>query len=72
MRRSVSISLSQDLGEELDRFCEVHRMNRSEVAQEALRRFLAYTEFQRLRTRLVPHAERQGVFTDDDVFERLL
>ena len=71
MRRSVSISVPEELGEELDSYCEAHRLSRSEVAQDALRRFLAHAEFQRLRARLVPLAEAQGIFTDDDVFDRI-
>jgi hypothetical protein len=36
--------------------------------REALRRYLAVREFQRLRESLIPFAEAQGVFTDEDVF----
>ncbi len=35
------------------------------------RRFLAVSEFQRLRAKLVRRAQTQGLHTDDDVFRVL-
>ena len=59
------------MNEALDRQSEVQNISKSDLAREALRRFLVVTEFRALRARLVPLAEAQGVHTDDDVFERL-
>lgn len=69
MRRSVTISLPDELGERLDAFSRNNDLTRSEVIKEALRRYFAQVEFQRLRSRMVPGAEEQGVFTDQDVFD---
>jgi hypothetical protein len=42
-------------------------VSKSDLAREALRRFLAVSEFQRLREKLVRRAQAQAVHTDDDV-----
>jgi hypothetical protein len=46
-------------------------MFKSYLARKALFRFLAVSEFQRLRAKLVGRAQAQGVHGDDDVFRIL-
>ena len=46
-------------------------VSKSDLAREVLRRFLAVSEFQRLRAKLVRRAQAQGVHADDDVFRLL-
>jgi predicted transcriptional regulator len=65
----LSIRLTEELRRELDRLCKREKRPASEVAREALRRYLASEELRRLRERLRPYAEAQGVFTDEDMFK---
>jgi len=44
---------------------------RSLVIQEALRRYFAQMEYERLRSAMLPIAERLEIFSDADVFERV-
>lgn len=67
MRQTVAISLPSELASELDAIAEREGSSRSEIVRDALRRYLAVREFQRLRDSLIPFAEAQGVFTDEDV-----
>jgi predicted transcriptional regulator len=68
MDRLLSIRIESRLRRDLERFSKRRRRPVSDVAREAIRRFLAEEEFQRLRERMRPAAEGAGFVTDEDVF----
>ncbi len=68
---TITLRIPDSLNEALDRQSEAQSISKSDLAREALRRFLAVAEFKATRAKLVPLAEAQGVHTDEDVFERL-
>lgn len=68
MRESISISIPTELKTELDRVSTVDGSTRSDVVREALREYLFARRFRSLRQDLMPYAEAQGVYTDEDVF----
>ncbi|HEY0154516.1 MAG TPA: ribbon-helix-helix protein, CopG family [Longimicrobium sp.] len=68
MRESISISLPEELKSELDRVTAVDGSSRSDVVRDALREYLFARRFRSLRKDLLPYAEAQGVYTDEDVF----
>jgi predicted transcriptional regulator len=69
MKTSVlTIRLDPELEKQLDRLAERTGRSRSEIVREALRRQLAVSQFQELRTRMMPFAEAAGYLTDEDVF----
>jgi metal-responsive CopG/Arc/MetJ family transcriptional regulator len=71
MRESISISLPEDLKTELDRLTEAEGVSRSDLVREALRDYLFVRRFRALRQELLPYAEAQGLFTDQDVFNAI-
>jgi metal-responsive CopG/Arc/MetJ family transcriptional regulator len=71
MRQTVAVSLPPELASELDAVAEREGASRSEIVRDALRRYLAVREFQRLRESLVPFAEAQDILTDEDVFRNV-
>ena len=68
MRESISISLPSELKADLDRFTEAEGVSRSDLFREALREYLFIRRFRALRRELMPYAEAQGLYTDEDVF----
>jgi metal-responsive CopG/Arc/MetJ family transcriptional regulator len=68
MRGSISISLPVDLKHELDEAIAAKGISRSDLVRDALRAYLLARRFQALRAAMLPYAEAQGVFTDEDVF----
>jgi metal-responsive CopG/Arc/MetJ family transcriptional regulator len=68
MRESISISLPEDIKAELDRFSEERGTSRSDTVRAALQEYLFIRRFRELRAQMVPLAEAQGIFTDEDVF----
>jgi predicted transcriptional regulator len=68
---AVTIRLDPGLEEMLDRVCRDTGRSRSEVVREALRRQLTLELLEEARRQLIPFAEAQGIFTDEDVFKLL-
>ena len=42
-------------------------MTKTEIINEALRRFLLEREFQSVREKLIPYAQAKGIYTEEDV-----
>jgi metal-responsive CopG/Arc/MetJ family transcriptional regulator len=71
MRESISISLPEEIKEALDELSEAEGVTRSEVVREALHEYIYLRRLRKLRSRLMPYAEAQGVYTDEDVFREV-
>ena len=67
----LTFRVPDDMDKALERQSTAAGVSKSDLAREALRRFLAIAEFQRLRARLVPRAQALGINTDEDVFRVL-
>ena len=65
---TLTIQLDPELENQLDRLAASTGRSRSEIAREALRRYLAVSQLRELRSRMMPFAEAAGYLTDDDVF----
>ncbi len=68
---TITLRLPDELDQALERQSSAAGVSKSDLTREALRRFLAVSEFQRLRSTLGKRAQAQGVHTDDDVFRAL-
>ena len=66
---AVTIRLDPELEELLDKVCRETGRSRSDVVRDALRRQLTLQLFEEARRRMIPFAEAQGIFTDEDVFK---
>jgi metal-responsive CopG/Arc/MetJ family transcriptional regulator len=71
MPDTISISLPAPLQAELDRFAESAGVSRSDFVREAVRERLFRARMRALREELMPYAEAQGIYTDEDVFREL-
>lgn len=65
--RPISISLPRDLKIEVDRLADAEGVSRSDLIRTALREYLFARQFRTLRKELIPYAEAQGIYTDEDV-----
>lgn len=66
---TVTIRLDPKLKRDLDDLSDRLGRSRSDVVRDALRRRIALLRFEEARGMLLPLAEAQGIFTDEDVFE---
>ena len=71
MRRTVTLSLSETTRRQLDRIAKEEGVSRSDVVRESLRDYFFKRELRRLRSQLLPAAQKRGIHTDEDVFERV-
>ena len=68
MKGTITIRLDEKLEEMLEQECRQTGRRRSDIVRDALRRRLMMDEVHRVREKLVPLAEKQGIYTDEDVF----
>lgn len=71
MNRVLNIRIPDDLRSELMALSREEHVPFSSLIRESLREFLAVRRFRRLRAKVLPFAEAQGLLTDEDVFKRL-
>jgi len=71
MRETVTISLPRAIRRELDRIAKEEGISRSDVLRQSLEDFLFVRRFRQLRQRMMAVAQAQGIFTDEDVFNRV-
>ena len=68
---TITIRVPDELDQELERLSLDQGVSKSDLAREALRRYLQVAEFRSLRSELVARAQAIGVSTDDNVFRLL-
>jgi predicted transcriptional regulator len=68
---TLTLRVPDDLDEALERQSAALGISKSDLAREALRRYLHVAEFRALRAKMVPHAQAIGIHTDEDVFAAL-
>jgi predicted transcriptional regulator len=71
LRSTLTIRLPEDLRAELEQISVAEKTPLSDIVRESLRRYVAIRQFRRLRRKVLPFAESQGLLTDEDVFEAL-
>lgn len=67
----LTLRVPADLDEALEKESVARGISKSDLAREALKRYLRVAEFRTLRTKLVARAQAAGIHTDDDVFDAL-
>jgi len=68
---TITLRIPPDLDRALTRQSAAAGISKSDLAREALRRYLAVADFQRLRSRLVSRAQALGLNTDEDILRAL-
>jgi predicted transcriptional regulator len=68
---TLTLRVPDDLDKALERQSAALGISKSDLAREALTRYLPIAEFRTLRTELVALAQPGGINTDEDVFEVL-
>ena len=71
MRQTVTVSLPPAVRRELDRIAAQDGVSRSDVLRASLEDYFFVRRFRVLRQRMMVAAQAQGIFTDEDVFDRV-
>ena len=68
---TVTIRIPDQLRRELKAISKNKKKPISDIIRESVRRFIAVERFRKLRGRVLPFAEAQGLLTDEDIFKAL-
>lgn len=71
MEAKVTVNLPSDLKRELDEAVQETGKPPNELMCEALRDYLFIHKFRLLREHMIPRAQAQGIYTDEDAFDRI-
>jgi metal-responsive CopG/Arc/MetJ family transcriptional regulator len=71
MRSVLSISVTRRIASDLDRAAKRLGVPRSLLVRQAVEHYVLELDFQELRRRLRIYAEKAGVLTEEDVFDRV-
>lgn len=71
MRDRVTVSLPLRIRRELDRIAAQDGVSRSDVLRASLEDYFFVRLFRALRQRMMAGAQAQGIFRDEDVFDRV-
>ncbi len=71
MRATITVSLPKEIKAELDKVVHQEGGSRSDIVRESLRDYLFIRQFRTLRARMSAKAKSRGIYTDQDVFDRI-
>ena len=68
---TFTIRLPEKMRKELEIISKEEKIPAGQIARESIDRYIAIKKFRKLRQRAIPYAEKQGIFTDEDVFRMM-
>lgn len=71
MQETMTITLPTEIRMTLDDVTRRENVSSSELIKEAIKEYLFFRRFRLLRERMIPKAQNQGIYTDQDVFDRV-
>ena len=71
MQETITLTLPKDIRSALDDLTRREGISLNDLIFEAVKMYLFLRQFRLLRERMIPKARAQGIFTDQDVFDRV-
>jgi len=71
MEQPITVLLPSEVKLALDEATRQEGVSSDELIGKALKQYFLVRQYRLLRERMVPKAEAQGVYTDQDVFDRV-
>jgi predicted DNA-binding protein len=71
MRTVLSVSLPENMSEELDRVARNTGRNKSDIVKESLSMFLWEMKLKAAQKKLGPKAKKLGIVSEEDVFKAI-
>ena len=71
MQETMTITLPTEIRLTLDDLTRRENLSSSELIQEAIEEYLFFRRFRLLREQMIPKAQDQGIYTDQDLFDRV-
>ncbi len=71
MRTVLSVSLPENVSQELDKFAKRTGRNKSDIVKESLSLFLWEMKLKAVQKKLGPKAKKLGIVSEEDVFKAI-
>ena len=71
MRNTITISVPEQMKLELEKLSQSDGVSRSDIVRESLRDYLFVRRFRSMRKSMLRKASSNGIYTDQDVFNRV-
>jgi len=71
MDKIITVRVPEDLDNSLRKISREEDKPVSNLIRESLRRYIQIYRFRKLREKVLPFAEAQGLLTDEDIFNKL-
>lgn len=72
MRKSITISIPEEMDKEINTVIKEEGYTRSGLIRESLKDYLYFRKLNKLRDKMRLKAKKQGIITDQDVFNKVL
>ncbi len=69
MRSILSVSLSEKVSSELEKFAKSTGRSKSDIVKESINLYLWEAQFRKMQKRLSAKAKKRGIVSEDDVFK---
>ena len=71
MRQTIAISLPREIKREVDALSAEEGISRSDLIRQSIKDYLFVHQFRLLRDKMMRKAKAKGIYTDQDVFDRV-
>lgn len=71
MRESIIINLPEEIRSVLDEVTSSEGISTDDLISEAIKEYIFFRRLRLLRENMIAKAKKQGIYTDQDVFNRV-
>jgi len=71
MNRIITIRIPEEMSKELQEITRSEGKPLSDLVRESLKKYISIYRFRKLRNRVLPFAEAQGILIDEDVYKNI-
>jgi metal-responsive CopG/Arc/MetJ family transcriptional regulator len=71
MNRVITIRIPEEMRKELQEITRSEGKPLSDLVRESLKKYISIYKFRKLRNRVLPFAEAQGILIDEDVYKNI-
>jgi len=71
MRSTITLSVPEEMKSEIETLSRADGVSRSDIVRESLRDYLFVRRFRSMRKSMTSKASASGIYTDQDVFDRV-
>ena len=68
MNTSITVRIGDEMKNELEKLSKYEHRAVSDLIRDSLEKYISIQKFRKLRSKVLPFAESQGILTDEDVF----